>query len=96
VRFYNDKVAEVSFAHKTGLTYNYGSDAGIVESLPGKPYRHYIIAYLSNLGYRYIDDVFAVRQSYPYLDPVGGIAYTQRIPTLGKMIDDGLRNSNLA
>jgi beta-lactamase class A len=96
VRFYNDKVAEVSFAHKTGLTYNYGSDAGIVESLPGKPYRHYIIAYLSNLGYRYIDDVFADRQSYPYLDPVGGIAYTQRIPTLGKMIDDGLRNSNLA
>jgi beta-lactamase class A len=96
VRFYNDKMAEVSFAHKTGLTYNYGSDTGIVESLPGKPYRHYIIAYLSNLGYRYTDDVFADRKSYPYLDPVGGIAYTQRIPALGKTIDDGIRKFSLA
>jgi len=90
VRYYNDREAEVSFAHKTGLTYNYGSDAGIVESLHGKPYRHYIIAYLSNLGYRYTDDVFADRKSYPYLDPVGGIAYTQRIPALGKAIDAGI------
>jgi hypothetical protein len=96
VRFYNRYIAEVSFAHKTGLTYNYGSDAGIVESLRGKPYRHYIIAYLSNLGYRYVDDVFADRKSYPFLEPVGGIAYTQRIPALGKAIDDGLRRDSLA
>jgi hypothetical protein len=96
VRFYNNKLAEVSFAHKTGLTYNYGSDAGIVESLPGQPYRHYIIAYLSNLGYRYTDEVFADRTSYPYLDPVGGIAYTQRIPSLGKAIDDGIRKGGRA
>jgi beta-lactamase class A len=96
VRFYNRHIAEVSFAHKTGLTYNYGSDAGIVESLRGKPYRHYIIAYLSNLGYRYVDDVFADRKSYPFLEPVGGIAYTQRIPALGKAIDDGLRRDSLA
>jgi beta-lactamase class A len=96
VRFYNASVAEVSFAHKTGLTCNYGSDAGIVESLPGKPYRHYIIAYLSNLGYRYTDEVFADRKSYPYLDLVGGIAYTQRIPALGKAIDDGIRRVVLA
>ena len=96
VRFYNDNLAEVSFAHKTGLTYNYGSDAGIVESLPGQPYRHYIIAYLSNLGYRYTDEVFADRTSYPYLDPVGGIAYTQRIPSLGKAIDDGIRKGGRA
>ena len=87
VRYYNDNIAEVSFAHKTGLTYNYGSDAGIVESLPGKPYRHYIIAYLSNLGYRYADAAFADRTSYPLYDEVGGIAYTQSIPALGKAID---------
>jgi len=96
VRSYNADIAEVSFAHKTGLTYNYGSDAGIVESLPGNPYRHYIIAYLSNLGYRYTDAVFADRKSYPYLDPVGGIAYTQRIPALGKAIDEGIRKASLA
>jgi|GEM_PF-629091 len=90
VRYYNDRVAEVNFAHKTGLTYNYGSDAGIVQSLPDKPYRHYIIAYLSNLGYRYTDAVFADRKNYPLYDSVGGIAYTQRIPALGKAIDDGL------
>jgi hydroxyacylglutathione hydrolase len=29
--------AEVTFAHKTGLTYNYGSDAGIVRPLPASP-----------------------------------------------------------
>lgn len=92
VRYYNDTIAEVSFAHKTGLTYNYGSDAGIVESLPGKPYRHYIIAYLSNLGYRYADAAFADRTSYPLYDEVGGIAYTQSIPALGKAIDSLFSN----
>jgi hypothetical protein len=96
VRSYNAKVAEVRFAHKTGLTYNYGSNAGIVESLPGKPERHYIIAYLSNLGYRYVDDVFADRKSYPLFDPVGGIAYTQKIPALGKTIDDGFRRGGFS
>jgi len=81
--------AEVSFAHKTGLTFNYGSDAGIVESLPGKPLRRYIVAFFSNLGYRYTDSVFASRTSLPCNDPVGPICYTQRIPALGKQIDDG-------
>jgi hypothetical protein len=37
------------FAHKTGATDNYGSDAGIVND--GK--RHYLIAALTNLGRRY-------------------------------------------
>lgn len=95
VRPFNRKAAEVVFAHKTGLTLNYGSDAGIVESLPGKPERHYVIAFLSNLGYRYADPVFADRTSYPYADPVGGIAYTQRIPALGKKIDQGLKAQSL-
>jgi hypothetical protein len=96
VRFSNDRLAEVSFAHRTGLTYTYGSYAGIVNSLPGKPYRDYIIAYLSNLGYRYEDQVFADRKSHPYLDPVAGITYTQRIPSLGQAIDEGLRKASLA
>jgi hypothetical protein len=39
----------VSFAHKTGTTENYLSDAGIVRG----PQRHYLIALLSNLGSRF-------------------------------------------
>ncbi len=84
-------VAEVTFAHKTGLTYNYASDAGIVTSLPGQSFRRYIIVFLSNLGYRYVDEVFADRTKGPYADPVSPISYTQRIPALGKAIDDALR-----
>ena len=87
----SNAVAEVTFAHKTGLTYNYASDAGIVTSLPGKPFRRYLIAFFSNLGYRYVDEVFADRTRGPYADPVSPISYTQRIPALGKAIDDALR-----
>ena len=82
--------AEVNFAHKTGLTFNYGSEAGIVTSLPGKPFRHYIIAFLGNLGYRYADEVFAARTNFPAFDANSPIAYTQRIPALGKAIDNAL------
>lgn len=82
--------AEVIFAHKTGWTFNYGSDAGIVTSLPGKPFRHYIIAIIGNLGYRYADEEFATRATFPASDPAGPITYTQRIPALGKAIDDAV------
>jgi hypothetical protein len=84
--------AEVTFAHKTGLTFNYGSDAGIVQALPGKGDRRYIIAFIANLGYRYTDPVFASRTTtFPCFDAVGGICYTQRIPAMAKQIDDGLK-----
>jgi len=82
--------AEVLFSHKTGLTFNYGSDAGIVRSFTGKPYRRYLIAFIANLGYRYADPVFADRTSFPCFDEVGGICYTQRIPALGRRIDNRL------
>jgi hypothetical protein len=84
--------AEVIFAHKTGLTFNYGSDAGIVTSLPGKPFRHYIIAFFANLGNRYADEIFATRTNFPCYDAVSPICYTQKIPALGKAIDDSLKN----
>ena len=83
--------AEVTFAHKSGMTYNYGSDAGIVRSLPGQPFRHYIIAILTNLGYRYVDEVFADRTRGPYADPVSPISYTQRIPGIGLAIDNAVK-----
>ena len=82
--------AEVNFAHKTGLTFNYGSDAGIVTSLPGQPFRHYVIAFLGNLGHRYADEVFASRTNFPAFDKVGPIVYTQRIPALGKAMDEAV------
>jgi hypothetical protein len=84
-------LAQVNFAHKTGLTFNYGSDAGIVTSLPGKPFRHYIIAFIGNLGYRYADEVFAGRTNFPAFDAVAPICYTQRIPTLGRAMDDAIQ-----
>ena len=63
---------EVWFAHKTGNTENYTSDAGIVRGiLPRR--RHYLIALLSNLGSRYA----------PHPD----CATTWRIPALGAAID---------
>jgi hypothetical protein len=89
IRAANAKAA-VNFAHKTGLTFNYGADAGIVRSLPGQPFRHYIIAFVGNLGHRYADEVFATRTNMPVFEAVSPIAYTQRIPALGKAMDDAL------
>jgi hypothetical protein len=83
--------AEVNFAHKTGWTFNYGSDAGIVTSLPGKPFRHYVIAILANLGERYADEEFADRKTFPANDRGNPISYTQRIPALGKAMDDAVK-----
>lgn len=71
--------AEVAFAHKTGLTENYGSDIGIVRG-EGDSRRHYVIALFSNLGSRYVPAC-----------ATGGLCYTQKIPALGKAIDDFLK-----
>jgi hypothetical protein len=80
--------AEVTFAHKTGLTLNFGSDAGIVRGLPGRSRRHYLLAFFSNLGHRYTD---ADKAAGP--DPCQelGICYTQRIAALGAKIDGLIR-----
>ncbi|MDI4634413.1 hypothetical protein J7U46_15245 [Pelomonas sp. V22] len=63
---------DVSFAHKTGNTENYGADAGIVRGL-GTSKRHYLIALTSNLGSRYAPHPLA--------------SSTWRIPALGAAID---------
>ena len=78
--------AQVTFAHKTGFSYNYASDAGIVQSLPGRPYRHYIVAFISNLGDRYSDSQLAAATTLPCFG-VPGICYTQKIAQLGHSID---------
>ena len=64
--------AEVRFAHKTGTTENYASDAGIVRGIAPRQ-RHYIVSFLSNLGTRYA--------------PHEPCATTWRVPALGAAID---------
>lgn len=81
-----NSTAQVTFAHKTGFSYNYASDAGIVQNLPGKPYRHYIVAFISNLGYRYSDRQLAQATTLPCFGSPG-ICYTQQIAQLGQRID---------
>jgi hypothetical protein len=75
--------AEVTYAHKPGLTDTSSNDAGIVHSLPGKPGRNYIVVIHSNLGYRYID------VNRP-ADPPGAypVQITDKFSKLGKAIDD--------
>jgi hypothetical protein len=83
--------AEVTFLHKTGLTTNAGSDAGIVRSLPGKRFRHYIIAVTSNLGYRYGDPELGSLIPNPCFNgAVDYVCYTERLARLGGAIDAAL------
>ncbi|MEW6476540.1 MAG: serine hydrolase [Actinomycetota bacterium] len=85
--------AEVSFAHKTGFTYNYLSDAGIVRSFAG-PGGDYIVVMMSNLGYRYADPRQAdVTQPVCDDDPSDdvGVCYTEKFAALGASIDAILR-----
>ena len=66
---------ELAFAHKTGTTENYASDAGILLARPPLR-RHYIVAVLTNLGRRYAPDPRC--------------ATTWRLPALGAAIDRAL------
>jgi hypothetical protein len=75
--------AEVTFAHKTGLTAFAAGDAGIVHSLPGKPKRDYIIVAFSNLGWRYID---TNRPMNPPVQPA--VNRTEKFAKLGRAMDD--------
>ncbi|WP_163506854.1 serine hydrolase [Fodinicola acaciae] len=74
--------AQVNFAHKTGFVDTSGNDAGIVDSLPGKTRRHYIIAVHCNLGNRYIDP------NRP-ADPPGiyPVQYSEKYGLFGKAVD---------
>ncbi len=85
--------AEVTFAHKTGLTYNFASDAGIVKSLPGYPFRYYIISFFSTLGYRFVDPYFSFQVPGDGVDRPTPVRYTQRIARLGKMVDDWMKEN---
>ena len=77
-----NQTAQVTYAHKTGLVGNSGSDAGIVQSLPGKAGRRYIITMFSNLGDQYQDP------NRPPTEPgAHPVAYTEKFAKLGLAID---------
>lgn len=84
-----NETAEVKFMHKTGLTENYGSDAGIVKALSGEDGRRYIVTVFTNLGYRYSDASQADSDGKPCFN--SGVCYTEKFAILGKAIDDLMR-----
>jgi CubicO group peptidase (beta-lactamase class C family) len=84
--------AQVVFAHKTGLTENYGSDAGIVTALPGQDGRRYIVVVFTNVGYRYSDASQAATDGFPCFTGLG-ICYPEKFAQLGRSIDDLMRRS---
>ena len=65
-------------------------------SLPGKPFRHYTVAFLANLGHRYADEKFAANKKFPVDDHAPPLAYTQKIPALGRAIDDAVTKLSAA
>jgi len=83
--------ADVTFAHKTGLTLNFGSDAGIVRGIAGRARRHYVIAFFSNLGHRYAD-ADQVAGNGPCRDE--GICYTRRIARLAGTVDAAIAEAS--
>jgi hypothetical protein len=77
--------AEVRFLHKTGLTWNYASDAGLVEPLPGKPFRRYVVVMISAAGTRFVDPERAAAPRHPC--DAAQVCATRRLARLGAAID---------
>lgn len=78
-------VAEVRFLHKTGLTWNYASDAGIVEPLPGQPFRRYVVALVTSAGTRFVDPDHAAAPRHPCVSEQ--VCVARALATLGAAID---------
>ena len=80
-----NEAAEVRFLHKTGLTWNYAADAGLVESLPGKAPRRYVVALVSSLGMRFVDPERAAAPRHPCT--ATQLCVDRRLARLGAAID---------
>jgi hypothetical protein len=77
--------AEVRFLHKTGLTWNYAADAGLVEPIPGKPFRRYVVAMTSSAGTRWVDPERAAAPRHPCEE--ASVCASQRLARLGAAVD---------
>lgn len=82
--------AEVTYYNKYGLTENAGADAGIVKNLAGKPFRHYIISVMTNIGYRYGDPELSALAN-PCLSNVSSFCYSEEFPILAGKIDAAIK-----
>ncbi|BDG03744.1 serine hydrolase [Anaeromyxobacter oryzae] len=78
--------AEVRFLHKTGLTWNFAADAGIVESLPGEPARRYVIVLVASAGSRYLDPENAAAPLHPC--DAERLCVSGRIARIGAAVDE--------
>ncbi|MGL5909119.1 MAG: serine hydrolase, partial [Phycicoccus sp.] len=78
--------AEVTFAHKTGLTSNAGSDAGIVRALPGEGGRWYVVAVVSSVGSRFGDPDWATADPNSCED-APFVCYPRAFGRLGASVD---------
>jgi CubicO group peptidase (beta-lactamase class C family) len=84
-----NRSAEVSFAHKIGLTWTFASDAGVVRSLPGDQSRRYAIAILTDVGERYADPEWARVRGFPC--QIARVCRSERFAQLGKLVDDMIK-----
>ncbi len=84
--------ASVEFLHKTGLTYNYSSDAGIVKDRQN-PGKRYIVAWFSNLGYRYADPQWANTEILPCFAPGLQLCVTRKAGDLGNRIHQAIQEA---
>lgn len=85
------RVAEVEYLNKAGLTNVAASSVGIVRGLAGagrRFRRHYIVSFFSSLGSRFADEA-AMKAAGPGSDArrVTHLSTTQAIPTLGAHLD---------
>lgn len=80
-----NEAAEVQFLHKTGLTWNYASDAGLVEPLPGRPFRRYVVAVITSGGTRFVDPERAAAPRHPC--QADRVCLTRALATLGATLD---------
>ena len=77
--------AQVRFLHKTGLTWNYASDAGLVEALPGQAPRRYVVALLTAAGTRFVDPEDAEAAHHPCDAQL--VCVSRKLAQLGAAID---------
>lgn len=84
------RIAEVRFASKTGLTSVSGSHAGLVKGLSERGFRReYIVVLNSSLGSRFTDaERLDTERVIPCFDKT--LCYTRRINQLGVNIDNAL------
>ncbi|HET9555409.1 MAG TPA: serine hydrolase, partial [Anaeromyxobacteraceae bacterium] len=80
-----NEAAQVRFLHKTGLTWNYAADAGLVEPLPGKPWRRYVVVLLSSAGTRYLDPERASAPRHPC--GAEQVCATRKLSAIGAAVD---------